>query len=121
VTKVKLTGVFPVRSIEALSAPIAMTIGSKAPAGTAAITSIIATPISTRVRCRLPAKAATCGGPEHEERDKLGNGGDPGQLALTESRGELRAVAAHEGDEEALQVQITDRIDNAGKRRKKAR
>jgi hypothetical protein len=38
---------------------------------------------------------------------------------LTKGRGELRAVAAHKRDKKAAEVQVTNRIDHAGKRRQK--
>src|SRR5947199_7600893 len=65
-----------------------------------------------------PGDNLTGGGTEYEERDQLADGDCVSRVALAEGRCELRAVAAHEGDEEALEMQETDGIDNAGKRRK---
>ena len=124
VTKVRLTGIFPARRIDALSAPIANTIGSTAVASTPAIASNIVTPLSTQVIRHLPVEVRENlprGRPEHENCDQLGDSAGLAVAALANGHRELGAVAAHIGDEETAEMQVPDRIDHAGERRQQPR
>ena len=59
----------------------------------------------------------TRGGPEHEERDKTGDGAGFDAVALPNGHGQLCAVSAHIGNEETAEMQVADGIDYAGERR----
>ncbi len=56
-------------------------------------------------------------GPQHEERDQLCDGAGRGEVPLTDCGSQLRRVAAHEGDEEAAEIEVTEHVNHARKRR----
>src|SRR5215831_20722444 len=73
-------------------------------------------PPSSDVREHLPRSS-----PEHEKRDELGDPSCLGQIAPAERDSELGAVAAHEGNEQAAEMLVPDRVDHTGERRQQRR
>ena len=63
---------------------------------------------------------AAAGGAKDEQRDQAERLGRLAEMTCGKADGHPRRVAAHEGDEQAAEMQVADAVDIAGERAERA-